>query len=109
MAVGEHKAVAVKPLGVFGVRVQETAEENMRDGGHAHGGTGVARVGLGDNVDRKGADGVDGNSIGIGGLEGRHLRIQRLALVGAVAGQLDTHDDSRRWGCGRVDQLPGVL
>lgn len=111
VAVGEHKAVTVEPLGVFRVRVEEPAEKDVGDGGHAHGCTRVARVGLGDNVDREGTDGVDGDSVGIGGLEGRHLRIQRLASSKklSAAGWPDTHDDSRRWGCGRVRAIAGVL
>lgn len=45
VAVGKHETVAVEPLGVLGVEGHELVEQDVGDGGHAHGRTGVARVG----------------------------------------------------------------
>lgn len=42
----ENKAITVGEVGVLGVEGHELVEENVRHGGHAHGGTGVTGVGL---------------------------------------------------------------
>lgn len=58
MPVGKDETVAVEPLRVFGVVLEELGEKNVGDGGHSlqvsyylevathHGSTGVTRVGL---------------------------------------------------------------
>jgi hypothetical protein len=48
--VRENETITVGPVGVLGVEVHELVEQNVGDGGHAHGGTGVARVGLGGGI-----------------------------------------------------------
>lgn len=48
--VREHETITVDPIGVLGVEVHELVEQNVGDGGHAHGGTGVTRVGLGGGI-----------------------------------------------------------
>jgi hypothetical protein len=48
--VRENETITVDPIGVLGVEVHELVEENVGNGGHAHGGTGVARVGLGGGI-----------------------------------------------------------
>jgi hypothetical protein len=106
MAVGENKSVTVEPLGVFRVRVEETAEQDMGDRGHAHGCTRMARVGLGDNVNRKGADGVDGNGIGVCGLERRHLQKDQLVLAGASELALTMTEDG---GCVRDGRVGCII
>jgi len=47
----ENESVSVDPVGVLGVETHELVEKNVRDGGHAHGGTGVTRVGFGGRID----------------------------------------------------------
>ena len=49
--VREDEAITVGPVGVLGVEVHELVEENVSDGGHAHGGTGVTGVGLEGGID----------------------------------------------------------
>lgn len=51
MAVGEDEAVAVEPLGVLRVEGHELVEQDVGDRSHAHGRTGVARVGLERGID----------------------------------------------------------
>ena len=46
VTVGENETIPVDPVGVLGVEVHELVEENVGHGSHAHGGTGVPRVGL---------------------------------------------------------------
>lgn len=55
VTVGENKTIPVGPVRVLGVEVHELVEENVGHGSHAHGGTGVPRVGLegGINLKRK--------------------------------------------------------
>ena len=40
----ENESIAVQPLGVLGVELHVLAEKNVGNGGHAHGGTGMAGV-----------------------------------------------------------------
>lgn len=49
--VREDETITVGPVGVLGVEVHELVEKNVSDGGHAHGGTGVAGVGLEGGID----------------------------------------------------------
>lgn len=50
----ENESVTVSPLGVLGVEVHESVEENMGSRSTAHRGTGVTRVGLGRGIDLEG-------------------------------------------------------
>ena len=56
--VGEHEAVAPRPLRMGRVVAQVAAPQRHGHVGHAHGRAGVARLGLLNGVHRKGADGV---------------------------------------------------
>ncbi|MNV15823.1 hypothetical protein D3C71_1065620 [compost metagenome] len=56
MAVGKHKPVAVKPLGVGRVVLEVAAPQRHGHVGHAHGGAGVAGVGLLNGVHGQCAD-----------------------------------------------------
>lgn len=49
--VRKNEAVAVDPVGVLGVEGHELVEQDVGHGGHAHGGTRVARVGLEGGID----------------------------------------------------------
>lgn len=51
VAVGQNEAVTVQPLGVLGVELHEVVEQDVGNGGHAHGGTGVARVAVEGGID----------------------------------------------------------
>ena len=51
MAVGENETIAVDPVGVLRVEAHEFVEEDVSDGGHAHGGTGMAGIGLEGGID----------------------------------------------------------
>jgi hypothetical protein len=51
VAVGEHEAITVDPVGVLGVEAHELVEEDVSHGGHAHGGTGMAGVGFEGSID----------------------------------------------------------
>lgn len=64
--VRENKTIPVSPVGVLGVEAHELVEEDVGNGGHAHRGTGVARVGLEGGIDREGTDGVDGQLVNFG-------------------------------------------
>lgn len=44
--VRENEAITVDPFGVLGVEGHELVEEDVGHRGHAHGGAGMARVGL---------------------------------------------------------------
>ena len=48
--IRENKTITVDPVGVLGVEVHELVEQNVGHGGHAHGGTRVARVSLGGGI-----------------------------------------------------------
>jgi hypothetical protein len=68
VAVGNHEAVAVEPLRVGRVVLQEVVPEHLGDVRHPHRHAGVPRVGLLHRIHGQGADGV-------GELEaGGHLR-----------------------------------
>ena len=58
MASGEDEPIAVDPLGVGGVVAQELGPEGDGRVGHAHGHTGVARVGLLHGIGREKTDGI---------------------------------------------------
>ena len=58
VAVRQHEAVAVGPLGVGRVVLEVVAPEDFGDLGHAHGCARVAGVGLLHRVHREGADGA---------------------------------------------------
>ena len=58
MAVGEHEAVAVGPLGVRRIVPHEVVPQDLGDVRHAHGCAGMARVGLLDRIHAQSADGV---------------------------------------------------
>ena len=49
--VREDKSVAVQPLRVLGVELHELVEQDVGDRRHAHGRTGVARVGVEGGID----------------------------------------------------------
>ncbi len=58
MAVRQHKAVTVRPLGVGGVMAHMVIPQRFSDFRHAHGGTGVAGFGFFDCIHCKCADGI---------------------------------------------------
>ena len=58
VAVGEDEAVTVDPLGVGRAEAEELGPQNVGDGSHAHGCTGVTRVGLGDHIGGEGTNGA---------------------------------------------------
>lgn len=47
----EHESIAVDPVGIFRVEGHELVEHDVSRGCQAHGGTGVARIGLGSGID----------------------------------------------------------
>lgn len=51
MSRREYKTVAVNEIGVFRIKVHELVEEYIGAGGHAHGHTWMATLGLLDGVD----------------------------------------------------------
>ena len=55
---GEHEAVAVGPVGVGGIELQEAGEQHGGHVGHAHGHAGMAGIGLLHRVHGQRADGV---------------------------------------------------
>lgn len=50
----ENESVPVEPAGVLGVEGHELVEQDVGDGSHAHGRTGVAGVCLGGGIDLNG-------------------------------------------------------
>ena len=68
VAVGEHEAVAVGPLGVGRVVAQVVVPQHLGDLGHAHGRARVAGVGLLHGVHGQGADRA-GQVVEHGGIE----------------------------------------
>jgi hypothetical protein len=60
MAVGEHEAIAVEPVGILGIELEDLREQHVAYSSHAHWGTGVSAVGLGNNVDSKAPDAIRG-------------------------------------------------
>ena len=58
VAVGQHEAVTVGPLGVARVVLELIVPEHLGDVGHAHGGAGVAAVGFLHGIHAEGTDGV---------------------------------------------------
>ena len=58
VAVGQHEAVTVGPVRVGRVVLEVVVPEHFSDVGHAHGGAGVARLGLLNGVHGKCTDGV---------------------------------------------------
>ena len=64
VAVGQHETIAIRPLGVAGVMFKIQAPKSHSHFGHAHGGTGVAGVGLLHSVHGQCADGVGHSGIG---------------------------------------------
>jgi hypothetical protein len=60
MPGGEDETVAVEPVGVLGVVLQELGPQHVGDVGHAHGHARVAGIGLLHAIHDQGTDGVDG-------------------------------------------------
>jgi hypothetical protein len=56
VSVGEDESVSVVPLRVGRRGLHDLSPEDVGDGSHSHRGTGVTRVGLGDNIGGKGSD-----------------------------------------------------
>ena len=56
VTVGQHEAIAVGPVGVFGVVLQVLAPQCHGHVGHAHGRTWVARIGLLNSVHGQGTN-----------------------------------------------------
>ncbi len=52
----EHEAVAVGPIGIGGIELQEAREQHGGDVGHAHGHAGMAGIGLLHGIHGKRAD-----------------------------------------------------
>jgi len=64
---GQHKAVAVEPLGVLGVVAKDLVPQRISHRGAPHRQAGVAGVALVDRVDRQEADAVDTERVDGGG------------------------------------------
>lgn len=60
VTVGQDESVTVVPFGVFRVGLHESGPQDVGGRGHAHGCTGVTRVGLGDDIGGKGTDSAEG-------------------------------------------------
>ena len=60
---GQHEAVAVEPLGVLWVVVQELVPQRIAHGCAAHRQAGVAAVGLVDRIDRQHPNAVDAEGV----------------------------------------------
>ena len=58
VAVRQHEAVAIRPVGVLGVELQVVAEQHRGRVGHAHGGARMARIRRVHRVDGQRADAV---------------------------------------------------
>ena len=58
VAVGQHEAVAIRPVRVDRVVLEVAVPQHLGDVGHAHGGTRVAGLGLFDGVHRQHTDGI---------------------------------------------------
>jgi hypothetical protein len=58
VAVRQHEAVAIRPLGVSGVVAQMVIPQRFSDFRHAHGGAGVAGFGFFDGIHCKRTDGI---------------------------------------------------
>lgn len=58
VAVGQHEAVAVEPLGVVGVVTEIVVPEDLGDIGHAHRHAGMPGLGGFDRISGKEADGI---------------------------------------------------
>jgi hypothetical protein len=58
MAVGEHKAIAVSPLGILRIMFEEIIPQHFGDVCHAHRCAGVAAVGFLHRIHTQGADGI---------------------------------------------------
>jgi len=71
MAIGEHKTISVRPLGVAGIVLEIVIPENLGDVRHAHRRSGVARIGLLDRIHAQGTDGIGEFST-----VGRHAYLQ---------------------------------
>ena len=76
----QHKAVAVGPVGMFGVVTQEPAPQRIPHRRQAHGRTGVARVGLLHGVHRQGADRVDALGVDCGGGVSHETGLPQVAI-----------------------------
>jgi hypothetical protein len=63
----QHEAVAVRPVRVERIELQEAAEQHGGDIGHAHGHAGMAGIGLLDGVHGERADGVGHVAMADGG------------------------------------------
>ena len=64
MPGAEHKAVAVEPAWVLGVKAQKSTPQGKGSLRHAHGQPGMARFGLLHSVNRQHADGIDKSLLG---------------------------------------------
>ncbi len=58
VAVGQHETIAVGPVGIGRVVLQEVVPQHLRDIGHAHGGAGVTGIGLLDGIHAERTNGV---------------------------------------------------
>ena len=63
VAGGQHEAVAVEPLGVLGVVLEELVPQGVAHRGTTHGQAGVPALGLVDRINRQEADAVDAESV----------------------------------------------
>ncbi len=73
MAGGQDEAVAVGPMRVLGVELQEAGEEHCGDVGHAHRHAGMSGIGLLNGIGGQEADGI-GHVAGGHGVQGGHER-----------------------------------
>lgn len=90
--VRKNEAVAVDPVGVLGVEGHELVEQDVGHGGHAHGGTRVARVGLEGGIDLQsgGGSAIEAEEVGGSCWGGRTGAAgQTAVVVGGMRGRLD--------------------
>ena len=65
VAVAQHEAIAVGPLGMIGIDQQVTPPQHHRDVRHPHRHSGMSAVGSLDRIDAQDADGVDSELLSV--------------------------------------------
>ena len=82
----QHKAVAVRPIRVFGVVTQEAAPQRVAHRCQAHGRAGVAGVGLLHGVHGQGTNGVDALGVDSSGSVSHETVLPRVAIYSGGQG-----------------------